>query len=150
MTTTKFNMEMLDKSIDQLGTTSKDYEAIIASAKEAVMTIESKDDKLTVTERQDRDDILDFISEASAYSKELASKEKASSGYAVKPGTEDCVHLRLQYGKRFDSSTGKEISPSYVQVFTYSEWQLFKAHHISLGYRIAEVLHDPYGEAKKD
>lgn len=150
MTTTKFNMEMLDKSIDQLGTTSKDYEAIIASAKEAVMAIESKDDKLTVTEQQDRDDILDFISEASAYSKEFASKEKASSTYTVKPGTEKCVHLRLQYGKRFDSSTGKEISPSYVQVFTYSEWQLFKAHHISLGYRIIEVLHDPYGEAKKD
>lgn len=149
MTTTKFNMEMLDKSVEQLGTTSKDYEAIIAGAKDAIKAFEGKA-KLTVDEQQDRDDILDFIREATAYSKELTSKEKASSSYTVKPGTEKCVHLRLQYGKRFDSSTGKEISPSYIQVFTYSEWQLFKAHHISLGYRIAEVLHDPYGEAKKD
>ena len=149
MTTTKFNMEMLDKPIEKLGTTSKDYEAIIAGAKDAIKVFEGKT-KLTVEEQQDRDDILDFISEATAYSKELPSKEKATSGYAVKPGTENCVHLCLQYGKRFDSSTGKEISPSYVQMFTYSEWQLFKVHHISLGYRIVEVLHDPYGEAKKD
>ena len=60
------------------------------------------------------------------------------------------VHLRLRHGKRFDSSTGKEISPEFNQVFSYSEWRLFKAHHIGLGYRIIKVLFDPYGEAKED
>lgn len=45
--------------------------------------------------------------------------------------------------------TGKEISKPYTQLFTYSEWQLFKNNFASLGYTIMKVLHDPYGEAAK-
>ena len=46
--------------------------------------------------------------------------------------------------------TGKRKSQSLnTQLFTYSEWQLFKNNFASLGYTIMKVLHDPYGEAAK-
>lgn len=148
MATTKFNMEMLDKPCSELGVTAEELKSIIASAKEAIASLDSKD-KLTAKEQEIRADIVDFIHEAVEYYKTMP-KGQTAEGYTVKAGTERCVHLRLRYGKRFDSSTGKEISPEYIQMLSYAEWQLFKVHHISLGYRIVEVLHDPYGEAKKD
>lgn len=148
MATTKFNLEMLDKPCSELGVTAEELKSIIASAKEAIASLDSKD-KLTAKEQEIRADIVDFIHEAVEYYKTMP-KGQTAEGYTVKPGTEQCVHLRLRYGKRFDSSTGKEISPEYIQMLSYAEWQLFKVHHISLGYRIVEVLHDPYGDAKKD
>lgn len=148
MATTKFDLEMLDKPCSELGVTAEELKSIIASAKEAIAGLDSKD-KLTAKEQEIRADIVDFIHEAVEYYKAIP-KGQTAEGYTVKPGTEQCVHLRLRYGKRFDSSTGKEISPEYIQMLSYAEWQLFKVHHISLGYRIVEVLHDPYGDAKKD
>lgn len=148
MATTKFDLEMLDKPCSELGVTAEELKSIIASAKEAIASLDSKD-KLTAKEQEIRADIVDFIHEAVEYYKTMP-KGQTAEGYTVKPGTEQCVHLRLRYGKRFDSSTGKEISPEYVQMLSYAEWQLFKVHHSSLGYRIVEVLHDPYGDAKKD
>ena len=148
MATTKFDLEMLDKPCSELGVTAEELKSIIASAKEAIAGLDSKD-KLTAKEQEIRADIADFIQEAEEYYKAMP-KGLTAEGYTVKPGTEQCVHLRLRYGKRFDSSTGKEISPEYIQMLSYAEWQLFKVHHISLGYRIVEVLHDPYGDAKKD
>lgn len=148
MATTKFNMEMLDKPCSELGVTASELESIIASAKEVIDNLDSKG-KLTAEEQEQIADILDFIQEAKAYVKTLV-KEQAAAGYIVQPGSEKSVHLRLRHGKRFDSSTGKEISPEFNQIFSYAEWCLFKVHHISLGYKIIKVLFDPYGEAKED
>lgn len=148
MATTKFKMEMLDKPCSELDVTVSELESIVASAKEVIGNLNSKG-KLTAEEQEQRTDILDFIQEAEGRIKALV-KEQAAAGYIVQPGSEKNVHLRLRHGKRFDSSTGKEISPEFNQVFSYSEWRLFKAHHISLGYKIIKVLFDPYGEAKED
>lgn len=72
-----------------------------------------------------------------------------SPTYKPAEGTEKMVHLSIVHGRRFNSMTGKEISKPYTQLFTYSEWQLFKNNFASLGYTIMKVLHDPYGEAAK-
>ena len=151
MATTKFDFDMLDKSCSELDVTAGELKSIIADAKGALKGLKGKAEKVGLSAKENElvTDIADFIQEAEEYYKAM-SKGQTAEGYTVKPGTEQCVHLRLRYGKRFDSSTGKEISPEYVQAFSYAEWQLFKVHHISLGYRIVEVLHDPYGEAKKD
>ena len=146
-TTTKFNFDMLDKPCSELGVTAEELKAIIASAKETLKGLSKPDS--TARDEALKVDVADFIQEAEEYYKAI-TKSQTAKGYAVKAGTESYVHLRLRYGKRFDSSTGEEISPEFVQMFSYSEWLLFKAHHISLGYRIIEVLHDPYNEAKKD
>lgn len=73
--------------------------------------------------------------------------EKAKN--RIPKGTENMVHLSIVHGRRFNPNTGKEISKPYTQMFTYGEWQLFKAHFRGLGYAIIEVIHDPYGEAEK-
>lgn len=68
--------------------------------------------------------------------------------YKPAPGTEKMVHLSIVRGRRFNPNTGKEESPTYTQMFTYAEWQLFKEAHRGLGYLIMKVLWDPYNEAK--
>ena len=90
-------------------------------------------------------DIDDVIKEKS---KAKESINVANNTYAPKPGTEKMVHLSIVRGRRFNPLTGKEESPSYVQLFTFTEWQLFKKTYKGLGYTIMAVLHDPYGEAK--
>ena len=67
--------------------------------------------------------------------------------YTPAKGTEKMVHLKLVKGRRFNPITGVEESKEFVQMFTYSEWQLFKKHFENLGYTIMEALHDPYGDA---
>lgn len=67
--------------------------------------------------------------------------------YEVKEGTEKMVHLKLVRGRRFNGMTGEEISEPFVQIFSYSEYQLFMRNYVSLGYTILEELHNPY---KKD
>ncbi len=67
--------------------------------------------------------------------------------YTPAKGTEKMVHLKIVRGRRFDSRTGKEISKPYKQMFTHSEWLVFKKHHKPLGLEIVEVLYDPYSEA---
>lgn len=90
-------------------------------------------------------DIEDVIEEKSK-AKEPA--KVANNAYTPKPGTEKMVHLSIVRGRRFNPLTGKEESPSYVQLFTFAEWQLFKKTYKGLGYTIMAVLHDPYSEAK--
>ena len=94
-------------------------------------------------------DIEDVIEEKSK-AKESVEKtgKSANNTYTPKPGTEKMVHLSIVRGRRFNPLTGKEESPSYVQLFTFAEWQLFKKTYKGLGYTIMAVLHDPYGEAK--
>ena len=90
-------------------------------------------------------DIDDVIEEKS---KAKESINGVNNTYTPKPGTEKMVHLSIVRGRRFNPLTGKEESPSYVQLFTFAEWQLFKETYKGLGYTIMAVLHDPYGEAK--
>ena len=71
------------------------------------------------------------------------------ASYKVKPGTEKMVHLSLVQGRRFNPNTGKEESKPFLQLFTFSEWQLFKKNFSRLGYIIVDVLHDPYNDAKQ-
>lgn len=75
--------------------------------------------------------------------------ENESTGYVPAKGTEKMVHLKVVNGRRFSSSTGKEISKPYKQMFTKAEWNVVKKHHRQIGFEIVEVLHDPTGEAHK-
>lgn len=84
-------------------------------------------------------DIDDIIEEKQA---------KEDKGYTPEKGSEKMVHLSIVQGRRFSSTTGKELSKPFVQKFTYAEWQLFKKNFKGLGYSIMAVLHDPYNEAK--
>lgn len=69
---------------------------------------------------------------------------EAAAKYKVPAGEEDMVHVMLVYGARFDSNTGKEISSPYLQKFTYNEWRLFQNNGLRLGYKVKEVLYNPY------
>lgn len=75
--------------------------------------------------------------------------EDEPTGYVPAKGTEKMVHLKVVNGRRFSSSTGKEISKPYKQMFTKAEWEVVKKHHRQIGFEIVEVLHDPTGEAYK-
>ena len=90
-------------------------------------------------------DVDDAIEEKTA----LDKSEVAKPSYIPAKGTEKMVHLSIVRGRRFNSNTGKEESIPYVQLFTFSEWQLFQKNFRNLGYSILAVLHDPYGDAAK-
>lgn len=75
--------------------------------------------------------------------------EEGPKGYVPAKGTEKMVHLKIVNGRRFDSSTGKELSKPYKQMFTRAEWEVVKKHHRQIGFEIVEVLYDPTGEAHK-
>lgn len=66
--------------------------------------------------------------------------------YKPAAGTENLVHVKMVRGRRFNPRTGKEESKPYVQMFTFSEWLLFKINHKGLGYEIEEILYNPYKE----
>ena len=57
------------------------------------------------------------------------------------------VKLEIAFGNRYSRRTGKEINPPQPVSFTYGEWQLFKESYRRLGYEIAEVINDPFGDA---
>lgn len=75
--------------------------------------------------------------------------EDSKPAYVPAKGSENSVHLELSRTENlFDPKTGaKKEGSTYVQVFTYSEWQAFKNHFKGLGFHIMKVLHDPYDEA---
>lgn len=66
--------------------------------------------------------------------------------YKPAAGTENLVHVKMVRGRRFNPRTGKEESKPYVQMFTFSEWLLFKINYKGLGYEIEEILYNPYKE----
>lgn len=76
-----------------------------------------------------------------------AESKPEATDYVPAEGTEDMVHLKVANGRRFDPATGKELSKPFTQMFTASEWRVFKEHHKRIGLHIIEVLHDPLGEA---
>lgn len=122
----------------------------LSSEKEQLLQAKKADEKAFTKEQQSR---LNEVTEAIVDLEEqieLASDETPSEAkYVVPKGTEKMVHVKLVYGKRFDSKTGKEIAKPTLQMFNYGEWQLFKKNHARLGYVITEVMHDPYKDAKQ-
>lgn len=92
-------------------------------------------------------DLDEYIEKRSKDSEKSAPEKEAEKPYELPKGTEKYVHLSIVRGRRYDPNTGKPISKAYVQMFTYSEWLLFKKNFRGLGYTIEKVLHDPYNEA---
>lgn len=131
----------------------KSYKGQAEARKAELIAAKAKGGKAwTSTLQEELDEIvislvgIDDVIEEKSKAKE--SINAANNTYAPKPGTEKMVHLSIVRGRRFNPLTGKEESPSYVQLFTFAEWQLFKKTYKGLGYTIMAVLHDPYGEAK--
>lgn len=141
--------QLQNHSLDKI----KSYKEKAVAHKTELETLKSEDGKAWTSELQEElDDIVLFLVDVD----ELIDEKTASStvagvnsGYVVKPGTEKMVHLSLVRGRRFNPNTGKEESKAFTQLFTFSEWQLFKNNFKGLGYTIMAVLHDPYGEAKE-
>lgn len=80
---------------------------------------------------------------------EEALKQNATSTATSSQSGEDSqlVKLKIAFGNRFSSRTGKEINSPQPVSFTYGEWQLFKESYRRLGYEITDVINDPYGDA---
>lgn len=116
----------------------------VAAYKEELAELKKKNAKTWNAKQQAE------LEDAALYLADIDSavEQKLEKAYKPKPGTEKMVHLLIVKGRRFNPMTGKEISPAYPQLFTYSEWQLFKKTHKGLGFTIMEVLYDPYGEAE--
>lgn len=127
----------------------KTYKAHAIERKAELEAIKAKGGKAWTPELQEElDDIALFLVDVDDVIEEKVSAAPVKTGYEVKPGTEKMVHLSLVRGRRFNPHTGKEESKPYTQLFTFSEWQLFKKNYAGLGYTIVAVLHDPYGDAE--
>lgn len=87
-------------------------------------------------------DVDDVITQKEA--EKPAETEAKPKGYEVPEGTENMVHLKLIRGHRYSSKTGKEVSSPFIQMFSFSEYQLFKNNYQSLGYEVVEILYNPY------
>lgn len=112
---------------------------------------EKKANKNWTEAKQDElDEIVVFIVDLDEY---IEDREKNSeqtnegSSPKVAEGTEKLVQVSLIRGRRYDPATGKLLSKPFVQMFTHSEWQLFKKNFKGLGYTITAVHNDPYGDA---
>lgn len=128
----------------------KAYKANAVARKSELEAIKAKGGKAWTPELQEElDDIALFLVDVNDVIEEKALAASTNTDYKVEPGTEKMVHLSLVRGRRFNPHTGKEESKPFVQVFTFSEWQLFKKNFAGLGYTIMAALHDPYGDAEK-
>lgn len=111
---------------------------------------------LSEQDQQELDDIteklFDLNEQLENFGKEQKTPKEQVQG-AVKEQVQDPVKekevvvLKIQIGKRFDADTGKEINPPFEQTFTRSEWLNFKQFHKNCGYKITEVVSDPWNEA---
>ena len=68
--------------------------------------------------------------------------------FVVDPRYSRNVILRVYKGNRYDERTGKEVAKLFIMNMTKNEFDRFKTYHNCLGLNVAEVLHDPYGEAE--
>lgn len=142
----KINLQQLQQlSLEEV----KTYKTNAIARKSELEAIKAKGGKAWTPELQEElDDIALFLVDVNDVIDEKASATPAKP-YDLKPGTEKMVHLSLVRGRRFNPHTGKEESEPFTQLFTFSEWQLFKKNFAGLGYTIIAVLHDPYGDAEK-
>lgn len=135
------------------------YKASAVSRKKELEAIKSKGGAAWTPELQEElDEIAIFLVDVDELIEKKAEEEKSSKkalatsakkAYVPVSGTEKLIHVKLVNGKRYDPNTGKELSKPYRRLFTFGEWQNFSKHYASLGFRVVEVLHDPYGVASK-
>lgn len=123
-------------------------------AAKANLEKEKKANKNWTEAKQDElDEIVVFIVDLDEYiedrekNSEQANEGSQESSPKVAEGTEKLVQVSLIRGRRYDPATGKLLSKPFVQMFTHSEWQLFKKNFKGLGYTITAVHNDPYGDA---
>ena len=102
----------------------------------------------TIDLQDELNEVTLFLVDVEELIEEKAKEPVTSTEYTPKKGTEKLVHARISKGRRFDPSTGEEITKPYVQMFTYGEWKLFQQNHKSIGFVVLEVLHNPYDEVK--
>lgn len=142
----KINLQQLQQlSLEEV----KTYKTHAIARKSELEAIKAKGGKAWTPELQEElDGIALFLVDVNDVIDEKASATPAKP-YDLEPGTEKMVHLSLVRGRRFNPHTGKEESKPFTQLFTFSEWQLFKKNFAGLGYTIVAVLHDPYGDAEK-
>lgn len=141
--------QLRSHSLDEI----KAYKEEALKRKSELESLKAKGDKAWSSELQDElnevalflVDVDDIIEEKTANISEKVSDKVPS--YVPAPGTEKMVHLSLVRGRRFNPLTGKEESKVFTQMFTFSEWQLFKKNYRGLGYTVMAALHDPYGDA---
>lgn len=115
---------------------------------------EKKANKNWTEAKQDElDEIVVFIVDLDEYiedrekNSEQTNEGSQESSPKVTEGTEKLIQVSLIRGRRYDPATGKLLSKPFVQMFTHSEWQLFKKNFKGLGYTITAVHNDPYGDA---
>ena len=146
----KVNLQQLqNKSLDEIAK----FKAAGETRRKELEALKAKGGKSWTTELQDEfDELAMFLVDVdelieSKQAEEAAKAPAKKSNYEVRKGTEKMVRLSIVRGRRFNPLTGAEESKPFNQMFTFSEWQLFKKNFKSLGYTIMEVLHDPYGDA---
>lgn len=135
-------------SLNELNKLKEEY----AGKKAELLALKAKGGKAWTEEGQtELDEVALYLVdlEETIKAKANSAEEVTADEYQPKKGTEKHIHLVLVRGRRFNPNTGKEESLPYTQLFTFSEWQVFKKHFRSLGYVITKVLHDPYNEAAK-
>lgn len=89
---------------------------------------------------------LDSVTESIV---DIEEQIELAPSYVPAKGTENCIHLKIVNGRRFNPRTGKEESAPYTQIFTQNEYNLFKQYHVLVGFQVVEVLHDPTGTAQE-
>lgn len=103
----------------------------------------AKDAKNWTEEEQDAlDELVMYLVDV-----EELLEAAAKTEYVPDKGTEKLLHLVISETRRFDPKTGKSLNRDRKQLFSYSEWRVFKKNFTRLGYIIVKVLHDPYNEA---
>lgn len=143
--------ELQNSSIDAL----KEYESTLLERKTYLEKLKAKGGQSWTQKLQDElnDIVLALVDVSELIDKKSKNannidKNSIDSTYKPASGTENMIHLKIIKGHRFDPRTGKEIERPFVQMFTYSEWQLLKNSYNCLGFTIVEVLHDPYKEVE--
>ena len=75
------------------------------------------------------------------------SKAQPKKKLADEQSKDEVVILELLVGKRYDADTGKEVNHPFRQTYNWSEWQNFKKYYGRCGYKIINVVNDPWGDA---
>lgn len=142
----KMNLQQLQsKSLQEV----QEFKSAAEKRQLELNQLKAKGGKDWTTDLQDElNEVTLFLVDVEELIEEKAKEPETLTEYAPKKGTEKLVHARISKGRRFDPSTGEELTKPYVQMFTYGEWKLFQQNHKSIGFVVLEVLHNPYDKVK--
>lgn len=130
--------ELLKKKADSSVKFTKEDQAKLSEVTEAIVDLE---DELEAIES------AKSSKEPAVNSASIKPTADKASGYVPQKGTEQLVHVSIIRGQRFDENTGQELTKPYVQMFTYPEFKNFKKQASLIGYKIVEVLYNPFKES---